>query len=156
MNRVFVALALLVPLAGAACEKSGADAQREADKAQAKSTTEITNAQAEADKKSEKAQAEANEKISKAQADFAKTREDYRHTVQSDLTDVDKKLADLDAKATKGQKVRGDLNGLHRDRDAFAADARSLDTATPVTFDAIKDRLDKERDDLKKAMGRVH
>ncbi len=166
MKRVFFVLALLAPFAGVACDKSGAEAQREADKAQQNATTKITNAQVEADKeaakaqaeaneKSEKAQAEANEKISAADKDFMKSREDYRHTAQSHLTDVDKKLADLDAKATKGEKVKADLTGLHAERNAFANDIDSLDRTTASNWDATKARLDKEWKDLKRAVDRA-
>ena len=156
MKRVVFALALSAGLAGAACQKSGTEAQREAEKAQATANTEITSANAEADKKSTKAQAEANEKISAGDKDFIKTREDYRHDVQSNLDSVDKKIADIDARAQKGKKVKGDLDAIHAQRDAFAADVQKIDQTDASTFDATKARIDKEWNDLKKAVDRAH
>jgi hypothetical protein len=74
--------------------------------------------------------------------------------VQSHLADIDKKLADLDAKVRKGGKLTVDIHDLHLRRDAFAADAQNVTTATAATWDGTKARLDKEYDDLKAASAR--
>lgn len=156
MNLIFhITLALLVPAAFVACDKSGAEAQREADRAQAKANTEITNATLEAEKKVNSAKAEASETIAKAEVDFAKTRADYRHTVQTNLADLDKRIADLEVRVQKGKKVDVDLGVLRSQRDAFAVDARAIETADARTWDATKERLDKEWNDLKNAVDRV-
>lgn len=155
MNRVFFTLALLVPMA-VACDKSGAEAQREADKAQAKANTEITNAQVEADKKTANAQAEADKKIATAEKDFAKTREDYRHDMSTNIENLDKKLADLDARAKQGKHIDGNLAALHQQRNVFVTDAKAIDTADARTWDATKDRLDKEWRNLQDAVDHAH
>ncbi len=157
MNRSFAVLASsFLVLGAAACDKSAADAQEKADKAQAQANTEITSAQTTADDKARNAQATADKKIAEAQSDFNKTREDYRHTTQSNLDALDKKVADLDAKAkTAAGSSKADLmsrsTSLHAQRDAFAADFKSLDSASVSTWDATKARLDKEWSDLKAA-----
>ena len=137
------ALACCLPMFAFACDKSAADAQKEADKAQSEANTKTTSAQVEADKK-----------IADAKLSFAKTREDYRHDVQSKLDTLDKKIADLDAKAktatgTAKSKLDANLTSLHTQRDLFAKDFGSIDRDTAATWDSSKMRLDKEWDALK-------
>jgi hypothetical protein len=136
-------LPILACCAIAACDKSGAEAQREADNAVAEGNTKTTNAQVEADKK-----------VAAAESDFAKTREDYRHDIQSKLDDLDKKIADLDAKSMKAtgrSKAKLDtyLPNVHAQRDAFAKDFASLRNENALTWDASKARIDKEWTALK-------
>jgi len=143
-----------------ACDKSGTDAQREADKAQAEANTKTTSAQYEADKKSANAQAEADKKIGEAQNSFDKTREDYRHDMQSKLDDLDKKLAELDAKAkketgSKKAKLDANLPSAHTQRDAFVKDFSSMQYDTATTWDASKKRIDNEWDALKKSVDKI-
>jgi F0F1-type ATP synthase membrane subunit b/b' len=141
--------ACCLPLAAVACDKSGADAQREADKAQAQSTTQITNAQVEADKK-----------VAQAQHDFDMTREDYRHDMQAKLDDLDKKIADLDAKSKTDvghakAKLDANLPSIHAQRAAFGRDFASIQSDTAMTWDSSKARLDKEWDALKSAVDKA-
>lgn len=158
MNRAIVAVSLALaigPLA-TACDKSGADAQQQANEAQEKANKEIGRANAQASQ----AQGEANEKIAAAQSEFATTREDYRHRVQTDLDSLDKDIADLDVKARTGSaKAKSDLQAqlpaIHAERDSFGNDFRSIDTVSAATFDDFKARLDKELSDLKSAVDKV-
>lgn len=154
------ALTLAVAPLAVACDKSGADAQAQANAAQTSANRDIANANNEANTKINEAQATADQKIAAARADFAKTREDYRHTVQSNLDSLDKTIAQLEAKSkTATGKTKADIDArlpsLKAQRDAFVNDARSLDSATATTWDATKARLDKEWTDLKTAADRV-
>jgi len=149
MNRSFATLATLFVFGAAACEKSGKETQQEIDNAQAQGQTEITNAQV-----------QTNEKIAEAERAFDKTREDYRHTMQSNLDSLDKKLVDLDAKTTKatGNKkveLTNKSSTLRSQRDTFAADVKSLDTATAATWDATKARMDKEWSDIERTSDKI-
>jgi hypothetical protein len=142
MNRTFATLAMIV-LGASACEKSGKDTQEKVDNAQEQAQVEITNAQVKAD-----------EKVAEARNDFDKTREDYRHTMQSNLDELDKHLSDLDAKTlkatgTKKVELSNKATTLRAQRDAFAADVRALDNATTATLDATKIRMDKEWSNIK-------
>ena len=91
------ALALLISLG---CNNA-ADEQAKADKAQAEANEKIATANREAQLKGAVAQAEADKKVAEAQVDFMKLREDYRHKINSSLTDMDAKVADLELKAKK-------------------------------------------------------
>jgi F0F1-type ATP synthase membrane subunit b/b' len=154
MNRIVLSLTSLVALGGVACDKSAADAQERADKAQAKANTEINSAEVNAAEKANRAQAEADKKIAQAREDFRQTSEDYRHDMQANLDSLDKRLADFDAKATSAADAkRADLlsksASLHAQRDAFANDFGRLSYETALTWDATKGRLDKEWKDLR-------
>jgi hypothetical protein len=140
-----------------ACDKTGAEAQASANEAQNKANTQVANANDDANKKIAQAQSEADQKIAAAQGDFSKTREDYRHSVQTNLDALNKKLADLDAKATTTPKpdLKAALPALKSQRDAFVADFQALGTANAVTWDGTKARLDKEWSDLKTAVDKA-
>ena len=147
---------------GVACDKSGADAQAEANQAQAKANDDIAKANNTVTTTAGQAQAAADTKIAAAQADFAKTREDYRHKVQANLNlALDKELLDLDQKAkhpagAKTPDLRSTLPALRAQRDAFVADYGTLANVDPVTWDATKARLDKEWTDLKAAVDKAN
>lgn len=160
MKRTFSAIALLGCLSIVACDKSATEAQEKANKAQAEANKDINQANAEATTKITNAQVEADKKVAAAQNDFSTTREDYRHGVQSKLVDLDKKLAELEAKAkTATGKTKAELDstlpGLRTRRDAFVADFKTLDTTTATSWDATKARLDKEWTDLKTSVDKV-
>lgn len=162
MRSILFSFALTLAAAPLAigCDKSGADAQAQANSAQASANRDIANATNEANAKINEAQAEADKKIAAARADFATTREDYRHQVQTQLDALDKEIAQLDAKAmTATGKTKADINArlpaLKAQRAAFVNDVRSLDTTTATTWDATKARLDKEWADLKSAADQV-
>jgi uncharacterized protein (DUF3084 family) len=150
-----LAAAVLSVLLTAACDKDKAmEEQNKANTAQNVATDKAAEANKEADQKIRNAQAEADKKIAEAQADFLKMREDYRHKTTTDLVDLNKKVEELDAKAkTANGKSKADLEAalkqIRSSRDAFAADYKSIETASATTWDATKVRLDKEWTDLK-------
>src|SRR4051812_15758014 len=80
------------------CDKP-ADEQQKANAAQAEADKKIAEANKEATTKTTSAQVEADKKIAAAEGDFGKRREDYRHKIQSDLVDLDKKIELLEAKS---------------------------------------------------------
>jgi hypothetical protein len=153
MNRaILLAVVLAVPVA-AGCDKSGSQAQAQANEAQDKANKEIGRANAQANE----AQLEADKKAAGAMGDFLKTREDYRHKVQTNLDALDKDIADLDAKARLGSakaksNLQAKLTAIHARRDAFDNDFRQIAIATAASFDGLKDRLDKEWSDLRAAV----
>ena len=127
-----------------ACDKPGHDAEKKVENAQEQGSTEITNAQVKEDKK-----------VAAAEADFAKARDDYRHDMQINLADLDKKLADLDGKAQKAvgnsrSNLTAKSHSLHVQRDAFAREVDSLGSTAAADWDATKERVDREWDALKK------
>jgi len=153
-----VCMALSLSLA-AGCNKAQ-DEQRKADEARAEADEKVNEANREATDKINAAQAEADKKVADAQANFLKLREDYRHDVTQNLVDLDKKIADLEAKAktatgkTKAQ-LEADLPRIRDQRDNFVRDYRTIETASATTWDNTKARLDKEWDELKKAVDHI-
>jgi hypothetical protein len=136
-----------------ACDK-GSDEQQKANAAQAEANKKIAEAKNEAADKSNSAQAEADKKIAVAEGDFGKRREDYRHKLQSDLVDLDKKIELLEAKSkTATGKAKADLDAnltaIRARRATFAADLKSVESATAVQWDDTKARVDKDWTDLK-------
>jgi hypothetical protein len=159
-----ISMALVMAIAAApfaiACDKSGSDAQNEANQAQEKANAQVAQANDQVRLTAAQAQAKADEKIAAAQTDFATTREDYRHKVQSDLDSLNKQLADLDAKARKDTgKTKADLDAtlpaLRAQRDAFVRDFQSLQATSAAAWDGTKARLDKEWTDLKTAVDKA-
>jgi hypothetical protein len=136
-----------------ACDNA-ADNQAKANAAQAEANDKIAQARADADAKARAAQDDADQKIADAHANFMKIREDYRHSMTTNLTDLDKKISDLDAKDRKVTgKTKADLatslSAIHASRDRFQADFNNLESASATTFDSAKASLDKEWSDLK-------
>ena len=87
-----------------------------------------------------------------AQSEFARAREEYRRQKESDLAALDKRIADVEAKATAAKTGPNNmLASLKAEREAFAGDLRATDAAIAPTWDATKARLDKEWADLKAA-----
>jgi hypothetical protein len=163
MKRSIFIVALCAPaavLTVSACEKSRTDVQQKAEHAQAEGQKDMREATSEAQTKITSAEMEANRKMTDAEHGFVASREDYRHTVQSNLDDLDKRLADLDIKArhaTGKEKAKLDqmLPGLHAQRAAFGRDFATIENDTAATWDASKARLDKEWKDLKNAVDRI-
>jgi hypothetical protein len=142
---------LLAPLC--ACEKPGATELQREERAKEQAADSINRSE----QSVQNAQSVAQRDIASARADFDKSREDYRHDRQVKLADLDKKLAQYDAKATAmTAKAKTDaydrLATLRGQREAFVADMQTLDSATPATWDATKDRVDREWDALKDAV----
>lgn len=135
-----------------ACDKS--DEQQRANAAQAEADKKTAEAKKEAAEKSGNAQAEADKKIAAAEGDFGKRREDYRHKIQGDLVDLDKKIDLLEAKSkTATGKTKTDLDlslaQIRARRTSFAADLKSVESATAVQWDDTKARVDKSWTELK-------
>ncbi len=146
------ALALTLTLV-AGCDK-GSDEQQKANAAQAEADKKIAEANKKANTETTGAQLEADKKIAAAEGEFGKRREDYRHKVQTDLIDLDKKIADLDVKAKKATgKAKLDLDthlaSIRASRAAFATDVTTIDTTTAVQWDGVKAKADKDWTDLK-------
>ena len=138
---------------GAGCDK-GADEQHKANAAQDEADKKIAEANKEAVTKTTSAQMEADEKIAAAEGDFGKRREDYRHKLQSNLVDLNKKIETLEAKSKAATgKAKTDLElslaQIRTRRVAFTADLAGVETATAVQWDDTRARMDKNWTDLK-------
>jgi hypothetical protein len=153
-NTIFASAAMALTLIfSAGCDKA-ADEQRKANEAQAEADKKIAEANKEAVTKTTGAQVEADKKIAAAEGDFGKRREDYRHKLQTDLVDLDKRIDILDAKAkTATGKAKTDLDArlaqIHARRSAFSSNVTNVQTATAPQWDDMKVRIDKEWSDLK-------
>jgi hypothetical protein len=152
MKRILAPLTLIAALSvlTSACEKAGAtEEQREL-----RANERAAAARNQAEQNAAAAQAEADKEIAAAQTEFAKTRENYRHSRWMDIADLDKKMVDLEAREqTTSGKTRADLAAvlptIRAKRDRFVRDMQTLDSVTGVTWDAAKSNLDKEWDGLK-------
>jgi hypothetical protein len=136
-----------------ACDKPGVEEQQKEQKA-AQDNAEQQNRAA---RESASAQADMNEKVTSAQVDFEKSREDYRHSLQANLDDLDAKIAKLEAKETTlTGKAKADLDAklpsIRAQRASFGSDFRSLQMTTASTWDDAKARVDKEWETLKSAV----
>jgi hypothetical protein len=158
MNRYIAPWTLVVALSASAfaCDKPGATEEQKEMKANDNAAT----AKNEAQQKEMGAQAQADKDIANAQGDFAKARESYRHDRWNDLADLDKKVADLQAKDQSATgKTKADLDAvlptIRAKRAAFVQDMQSLDSATGASWDAAKTNLDKEWDSLKSTVNDV-
>ncbi len=139
-----------------ACDQPGATEKQREDNAM----QQAAQSRSQASQNAENAQAQADKEIAQARTQFERSREDYRHDKTTDLTQLDKRIADLDAKArtATGQtkaKLQSNLPNVHQLRDQFARDMTSLDRATPDTWDQQRANLDKEWDSLKSAVDKA-
>lgn len=149
MNRaILMSIVLAATPFGLACEKTAADQQTKANEAQEQANRQIGQANAQANE----AQRAANQKIAAAEGEFLRMRDDYRTKTQTNLNDLDGKIAKLDTKSASSDKAKAELQvklpAIHAQRDVLANDLRSIDMATSATFDATKTRIDKEFSDL--------
>jgi septal ring factor EnvC (AmiA/AmiB activator) len=140
-------------LMNVACDKPGVEEQQKEQKA----AQDNADQQNRAARESASAQADMNQKVASAQADFDKTRENYRHDRQSDLDDLDAKIAKLESnERTATGKAKADLDAklpsIRAQRASFGADFRAIQATTAATWDDSKARLDKEWDGLKNAV----
>jgi predicted nucleic acid-binding Zn-ribbon protein len=158
-STTILSAALLLALS-AGCDKTGAADQEKANQAQNEANDKIATAKAEADQKITAAQSEADKKVAAAQGDFAKTVEDYRHSTQANLDDLNKKIDTLDAKAqTLKGKPKADLQTslgeIRVKRDALVLDRKALESTTATAWDGTKARLDKEWTELKALVDKI-
>ena len=158
MNRSMTSFAIIALMSSsiAACDKPGETEQKK----EIAASDQAAQARAQADHNVQAAQAQSNRDVASARADFEKSREDYRHGRQQDLADVNKKIADLEAKQpTATGKERATLDSnlpmLRSRRDAFVIDLQRLDDATPASWDGARASLDREWDALKTALAQV-
>lgn len=152
----------VVLLACTACERNPQEEQQKADQAQREANQKSAQQgqqgqQGRGNVETTGAQVEADKKSAQAQADFAKTRDDYRHDLQTKLDDADKKIQMLEAKEKKSQgKARTDIESSLRDirarRDAVASDRAMIDSSTANNWNDVKTRVDQELDGLDKAV----
>jgi hypothetical protein len=147
----FTAIALL-SASFVACDKPGVTEQQK----ETKASEQAANATNEAERQVQSAQAAAERDIARARADFDKSREDYLHGRRLDLDDLDKRVADLEAKSktATGKTEAGydaRLPALRAQRDAFVHHLQALASSTAATWDEAKASLDKEWDALKTA-----
>lgn len=152
-SSLFKYTALWIVLA-AGCDSAAQQQQHKAVTAQNEANDKIVAATKEADDKVVKAQVDANKKIADAQASFLKLREDYRHDVTTGLVDFDRKVVELEGKASQAKgKAKAELDAkltqIRASRAAFATDYKNLETESAASWDATKARLDKEWKDLK-------
>jgi hypothetical protein len=155
---------LCLGLLAAACDNPKDEAKKKQEaaeqhltQAQIDARRKMDEAQNSAQKDMDKATGEANEKMDRASADFVKMRDDYRGSREKDLADIDKRINDLDAKASsatgaKKTDMMEKTRTLHAQRDAFAAKIRKLDTVTAAGFDDLKTDIDGSYDELKTAV----
>jgi regulator of protease activity HflC (stomatin/prohibitin superfamily) len=153
VTRLLGAAFVLSAVVVAGCDNA-ADEQNKATAAKQEADQKIAAASKEADDKAKAAVSDADKKIAEAQAGFTKLREDYRHTTVVNLADLDKKIADLTAKArTATGKTKTDLDAslkaIGPSREAFTKDYQAIETASTTNWDATKARLDKEWTELK-------
>lgn len=133
----------------AACSDDAADMRQSATNAQTEANVKIDAAKADANQTIRTAQATADSTIATERANFTALREDYRHKVTLNLVDLDKKIADVDAKALKSTgaakaQIDARLAAIHADREAFTKDYATLDQETSATWDAARARMDLE------------
>jgi hypothetical protein len=145
----FTSIAVLLA-AFCACDKPGVTEQQK----ESTANEQAANTRNDAIQRMESAQAKADKERAAAQLDFEKSREDYGHMRRQDLTDLDKKIVDLQAEVrTSTGKTKMNLQqrlpAIQARRDAFARHLQELDTATPGAWDQAKANLDKEWADLK-------
>jgi len=148
----FTVIALLFGLS-VACDKPGVTEQQQ----ESKANEQAAKTRGEAEQQTQSAQAKAERDIAQARADFDKSREDYLHSRRVDLDDLDKTIADLEAKAKidKGKaktELDSRLPAIRAQRDTFARHMQALGTATVDTWDTAKANLDKEWEALKSAV----
>jgi hypothetical protein len=154
MNR-FKALSLIgfVMLGASACERTGAAEQQRERQANA----ELQQANNQATQQEQSAKASADKDIQGARADFERTREDYRHQRETDLIDMDQKIAALEGKAmTAKDKLKTeldvDLSDIRAKRAEFVRDMKAVETASAAAWDDLKARANRDWDALKSAI----
>jgi chromosome segregation ATPase len=154
MIRYAETLALAVALISvAACDKPGVTEQQKEQKA----SQDNAEQQEHAARELASAQADMNQKVASARSDFEQARENYRHSRQTDLDEIDAKIAKLEAKATTATgKAKADLDAelpkIRAQRAALGTDFRALQGTISSAWDDAKARVDKEWDSLKSAV----
>jgi cell division septum initiation protein DivIVA len=154
-----LAPALLTVFLAAGCDKA-MDDQLKASNSQVEANDKIAAANKEAEQKGLAAQAAADKTIAGANANFMKLREDYRHETTNNLAELDHKVVLLEANSKVAtDKAKSDLDArlqqIRSRRSTFTTDYVALESASAVTWDDAKARLDKEWADLKALVERA-
>ncbi len=110
-----------------------------------------------ATEQAEQASQQATKDIAAARSDFEKTREDYLHARRIDVLDLNRRVAEIDEKASTAKgKEKTDLDArlavIRPQRDAFVRHVEALYSTAPSSWDGDKANLDKEWDALNKAV----
>lgn len=140
-----------------ACDKTPAEIEAEARRAQARADQEINEAQRKAAEESARAQAKADEEAQRARESFIKARDDLRKNARQTLTDLSVKYDELSAQAARetGRRkaeLQTALKQIDEKRAAIEKDLSALETTAAHEFEAIRLRLTEELTELKKAI----
>jgi hypothetical protein len=149
-------LTALLALSSIACEKPGATERQKEQQA----NEQAAQARNEANEQMQTAQGKADKEIAAARADFEKAREDYRHAQTLNLSDIDRKIAALDAKdKTATGKTKAELDAklpaIRAQREAFVRELQDVDRATSSTWDDVKANVDRKWDSLNDAVNKA-
>jgi septal ring factor EnvC (AmiA/AmiB activator) len=135
----------------AACGKI-ADPECQNPRVMAEASARVVAAQTDAEAKTDHARAQAEHEVEEAKARFVQLR-DYFHSTTTKLFAIDKKIAEVEARAKTpaghgNADLEGTLKRLHAGRDRFTSDFEALETTLPATWADTKARLDRELSDL--------
>lgn len=155
MRRAMTLIPAVLSIVFSVACNNAADDQEKAERAQATATEKLTSATVEANQKIAAAQAQADNKIAEATASFLQRREDYRHSVATDLVTLDEEVAKEVAKAdvATGQAktdLAARLDRVRASREAFSRTYNALESATAETWDDATSRVSAELAALKK------
>ncbi len=122
--------------------------------AQSDAKDKMNSATQEADQKIKEAQLTADAKIASAKANFMKLREEFRHTMQSNLIALEQRVSDLEIKAKKATgkertQIQAKIRQIHARHDAYVNSCKQIEEESATTWDDTKARLDKEWGELK-------
>jgi hypothetical protein len=139
-----------------ACEKPGATERQREEQA----NHQVAQAKQEANQQTQAAQQTADKDIAAARADFEKTREDYRHARAVDLSDLDKKLSELEAKEKTAKdkartELQAELAAIREKREAFLKDMYALNGASAATWDEQRAKTGRDWDALRSAVDKA-
>jgi hypothetical protein len=136
------------------CDKSAGITQDPLSTVINTTAAEVADASVGARDKLSAAETKTGNAIASAETDFATTRDDYRHKMQSNIDGLERKMAILDAKAKAGTEadLRATLPALRTRRGTLLTDFHSLDHESAATWGAARARLEKEWIELKDAV----
>ena len=148
----FVALALLF-----GCDRSPAEAQRDAREAQRRADQESAEVQRRADEIARQAQAKANEAAQRAEQTFIRARNEFRALIEKDLDDLSGQIDDLKLRASKAKgksklELDAAVKSLEGQRLAFKRDLEGLEKTSAQDFEAMKARLNADIAAMKKSL----
>lgn len=138
--------------ASAACQ-SPADKEREAQKTQIEADKKKAEYETKAAEDSQKEQAKADKDKAEANDALTKDKNDYKDKINKELDDLDKQVGDMQANAaTASAKAKNDLNAVIARRDTLRQDLTRVDGATADQWSGLKDKIDDDVSDFRKAV----